>query len=103
MSPAGSSTGRSASRSNSLAVTDFAWSFFVLLFLVRACTADRDDADGFFMAICHRRNPRGLADPTHNLKPRLVARSPRAFNAIRVAPQRLRLDEIDAVFRLVRG
>ena len=59
MSPAGSSTGRSARRSNSSAVimgasaAPFARAD-VLRCFVTARAADRDDADRFFMAICQR-------------------------------------------------
>src|ERR1700730_12765449 len=66
------STPASASRSNSSAVTHFALAFKVSGFFVCACAPDRDDADRFFMAICHRRGPDRFADLTHKLKTRFV-------------------------------
>src|SRR2546425_8193259 len=107
MSPAGSSTGRSANRSNSAAVimgdsVALRLCVKVLRFLAVARAADRDEADRFFMAICHRGSPQGLRDLTNQEKARLVRRPSRELDAIRIQPQRLRLDEINAVFRCLR-
>src|SRR6266699_326432 len=108
MSPAGSSTGRSANRSNSAAVIMGASVALrlrvkVLRFFAVARAADRDEADRFFMAICHRGSPQGLHDLTDQEKARLVRRPSRKLDAVWIPPEGLRLDEINAVLRLVRG
>ena len=76
-SPAGSSPGRAARRSNSSAV-------------IRAG-----------LALLHggmsRRRPYGVLDLTDNQYARLVRRPRREFDPIRVRPQRPRLNTVDAV------
>src|SRR5437870_13434565 len=89
MSPAGSSTGRSANRSNSAAVimgdsVALRLCVKVLRFLAVTRTADRDEADRFFMAICHRGSPQGLRDLTNQEKARLVRRPSREPGGVRV-------------------
>src|SRR5450759_4422530 len=108
MSPAGSSTGRSANRSNSAAVIMGASVALrlrvkVLRFFAVARAADRDEADRFFMAICHRGSPQGLRDLTNEEKARLVHWPSWKLDAVRVQPQRLRLHEINAVLRFIRS
>ena len=72
-------------------------------FFLWTCTADRDDADRFFMAMCHRGTPRGLRYPSNDEGARLVHRPRRQFDPVEIQPQGLRVDEVDAVLRLVRG
>src|SRR5438067_4820647 len=89
MSPPGSSAGRSAKRSNSSAVimAGFGAPFAratVLLFFAVARVTDRDEADRFFMAICHRGSPQVLPDLSNHEKARLVRRPSRKFDAVRV-------------------
>src|SRR5205814_6033064 len=108
MSPAGSFTGRSANRSNAAAVVmggsgALRLRVKVLRFFAVARAADRDEADRFFMAICHRGSPEGLRDLTNQEKARFVRWPSWKLDAVRVQPQRLRLHEIDAVLRLVCG
>jgi hypothetical protein len=75
----------------------------VLGFFAVASAADRDEADRFFMAICHCGRPEGLPDLTNEEKPRFVRGPSGKLDAVLVQPQRLRLHEIDAVLRLVCG
>ena len=77
MSPAGSSAGRSANRSNAAAVImggsmALRLRVKVLRFFAVARTADREEPDRFFMAICHRGSPQVLPDLSNNKKARLV-------------------------------
>src|SRR5438128_1348423 len=90
MSPAGSSAGRSAKRSNSSAVimAGFVAPFAranVLLFFAVARVTDRDEADRFFMAICHRGSPQVLPDLSRHEKARLVRRPSRECFALLAA------------------
>lgn len=55
------------------------------------------------MAEGHRRSPDGLHDLTDNEEARLGGRTSLALDEVQVGPERLRLDEVDAVFRFVRG
>src|SRR2546422_8426562 len=104
MSPAGSSTGKSARRSNSSAeIMGGLRPFEVPRFFAVACAADRDDADRVFMAIGHCGSPYGLLYLPNNLEARLVRRPRRSFEALPVEPERLCLDEVDPVLDLVAG
>src|SRR5439155_3716648 len=87
VSPAGSSAGRSAKRSNSAAVimAGFVAPFAranALLFFAAARVADRDETDRFFMAICRRGSSPVLPDLSHHEKARLVRRPSRDFDAV---------------------
>src|SRR3977135_2284955 len=105
MSPVGSSTGRSERRSNSSAeiMGGLALPFEVPRFFAVACAPDRDEADRVFMAISHRGSPHGLRYASNDLEARLLRRPRRSFDAVVVQPERLGLDEVDAVLHLVRG
>jgi hypothetical protein len=81
----------------------FATLFAVRGFFTAPRAADRDEAAGVFIAIRHRCSPRGLRYLPNDEEPGIVHWSSREFDAVPVQPQRLRLDEIKAVFRLVRG
>src|SRR5712692_1067351 len=93
----------SARASNFSAVIIFATFFEVSRFFVVPCVPDRDEADGVFIAIGHRCSPRGLRDLRNDEDVWFVHRASWEFDAVRVQPQRLRLHEINAVLRLVRG
>src|SRR5713101_1853168 len=101
MSPAGSSAGKSARRSNSSAeIMEGLLPFEVLRFFAVACAADRDEADRVFMAISHRGSPDGLRYLSNDLEARLVRRPRRPFEALLIQPERLCLDEVDPVLDL---
>ena len=55
------------------------------------------------MAIGHCGSPVGLRYESCDLDARLVRGARRSFEAIEIAPQRLRVDKIDAVLDLIRG
>jgi hypothetical protein len=51
-------------------------------FFRRARAADRDEADRFFMAMCHRGRPRGLPYPADDLEARLADGARGPFDAV---------------------
>ena len=74
----------------------------VLRLFVVARAADRDEADRFVMAICHRGSPDGLRDlATMRKRGSSVGRAGSSMRSVR--PQRLRLNEVNSVLGLVRG
>src|SRR5258708_14357758 len=106
MSPAGSSTGRATNRSSSAAVimggsVARRLRVEVLRFFAVARAADRDEADRFFMAICHRGSPEGLRDLTNEKKARLVRGPSPEPDAVPIHPHRLRPHQIHALLPLV--
>src|SRR5438132_14188825 len=91
-----SSDPESNSSSNSSAVMVFGCALALVLrsfFFSRA--ADRDDADCFFMAMCHRCRPECLSNSTDDRDARLCHEPRRQLDSVRVAPDRLIIHDID--------
>lgn len=76
---------------------------FVFLSLACSRPPDRDDADCFFMTIRNTCGPRGFANAPHHDRARFDIRSRRHLEPIGIAPERLRLSEVDPKLPFVRS
>jgi hypothetical protein len=65
----------------------------ILRFFAVARAADPDEADRFFMAICHRGSPYGLPDLTNEEKARLVRGPSWKLDAVRVSLANIASDQ----------